>query len=57
MKIATFDSGLRFGNPHLRWGNPSYLLEPGDPGYVAPPPSSHHKKNPQTYAHPTLPPQ
>jgi hypothetical protein len=21
-------------NPNLRWGNPSYRLEPGDPGYV-----------------------
>ena len=32
-----------FDNPNLRWGNPSYLLEPGDPGYVAPLPP-----NPET---------
>lgn len=23
-----------YGNPNLRWGSPSYLLEPGDEGYV-----------------------
>lgn len=23
-----------WGNKNLRWGSPSYLLEPGDPGYV-----------------------
>lgn len=23
-----------WGNPNLRWGSPSVLLEPGDPGYV-----------------------
>lgn len=38
MRIATFDSGLRFDDPNLYWGNPSYLLEPGDPGYVDPNP-------------------
>ena len=34
MKPVTFNSGIRFGDPNLRWGDPSYLLEPGDPGYV-----------------------
>ena len=24
----------RFGDPNLRWGSPSYALEPGDPGFV-----------------------
>ena len=38
MKIATWDSGLKFDDPNLRWGSPSYLLEPGDPGYVPPVP-------------------
>jgi hypothetical protein len=38
MKPVRFDTGVRFDDPNLRWGNPSYLLEPGDPGYV--PPSS-----------------
>ncbi|MBL9143920.1 MAG: hypothetical protein JNM99_09590 [Verrucomicrobiaceae bacterium] len=40
MRTATFDSGLRFGDANLRWGDPSYLLEPGDPGYVADPTSA-----------------
>ncbi len=39
MRTAFFDSGLRFDDPNLRWGNPSYLLEVGDPGYVPPPDS------------------
>jgi hypothetical protein len=34
MKPVTFNSGIRFGDVNLRWGDPSYLLEPGDPGYV-----------------------
>jgi hypothetical protein len=40
MRIASFDSGLHWDDPNLRWGNPSYLLEPGDPGYVADPTSA-----------------
>lgn len=28
------DSRVVFGNPNLRWGDPAYLLEPGDAGYV-----------------------
>ncbi len=42
MRIATWDSPdpeMRFDNPNLCWGNPSCLLEPGDPGYVPPIPS------------------
>ena len=38
MKIAYWDSGLHWDDPNLRWGSPSYLLEPGDPGYVPPSP-------------------
>jgi hypothetical protein len=30
------DPEAYFDNPNLRWGNPSYVLEPGDPGYVPP---------------------
>jgi hypothetical protein len=47
MKIVTWDSGFRFDDPNLYWGNPSYLLEPGDPGYVDPNPlaSATNKKN------------
>jgi hypothetical protein len=40
MKIAYYDSGLRWDDPNLRWGSPAYLLEPGDPGYVPPSPPS-----------------
>lgn len=29
--------GLTWDNPNLGWGDHSYLLEPGDPGYTAPP--------------------
>lgn len=39
MKTAYWDSGLCWDDPNLRWGNPSYLLEPGDPGYVDPAPA------------------
>lgn len=42
MRTAYWDSGdpeMHFDNPNLRWGSPSYLLEPGDPGYVPPLPS------------------
>ncbi len=36
MKIAYFDGSFTFDDPNLRWGNPAYLLEPGDPGYTPP---------------------
>ena len=39
MKTAYWDSGLCWDDPNLRWGSPSYLLEPGDPGYVSPAPA------------------
>ena len=52
MKIAYFDSGLCLDDPNLRWGNPSYLLEPGDPGYVDPSPSvNKSKKKAKTMKH------
>ena len=28
------DGGFRFDDKNSRWGNPSYQLEPGDPGFV-----------------------
>jgi hypothetical protein len=40
MRVAKWDSGLHWDDPNLRWGEPSYLLEPGDPGYVADPTSA-----------------
>jgi hypothetical protein len=30
------DPEVYFDNPNLRWAEPAYLLEPGDPGYVPP---------------------
>jgi hypothetical protein len=32
MRPASYDSGLRFGDPNVRWGNPGYVLEPGESG-------------------------
>jgi hypothetical protein len=49
MKTAYWDSGLRWDDPNLRWGNPSYLLEPGDPGYVDPSPSVNNTKKKKTH--------
>jgi len=40
MKTLLYGDGHVFGDPNLRWGNPSYVLEPGDPGYVPPTPVS-----------------
>ena len=31
-------------SPNLRWGNPAYVLEPGDPGYVPPAAGPNPKK-------------
>ncbi|MBL9116538.1 MAG: hypothetical protein JNJ83_16140 [Verrucomicrobiaceae bacterium] len=42
MKPLTWDSvdangqPYRWDNKNLRWGSPSYVLEPGDPGYTPP---------------------
>jgi hypothetical protein len=46
MKTVTWDSNFHFDDPNLRWGDPVYLLEPGDPGYVdpLPPQPTQHKK-------------
>jgi hypothetical protein len=32
MKTIRFDSGFYLDDPNNRWGNPSYQLEPGNPG-------------------------
>jgi hypothetical protein len=34
MRPVYFDAGFYWDDPNLRWGDPSYQLEPGDPGYV-----------------------
>lgn len=45
MKTITLDAGYRLDDPNNRWGEPSYQLEPGDPGYVPPvPPTNPQKK-------------
>lgn len=46
MRILRFDAGETWDNPNARWGNPSYVLENGDPGYLDPNPSP---TNPPTY--------
>lgn len=45
MKTIRFDSGFRLDDKNNRWGNPSYQLEPGDPGYT--PPSPQNKQPPK----------
>ena len=42
MEIVRFDSGFRWDDKNIRWGDPAYRLNPGDPGYVFDP------NNPQT---------
>ena len=47
MRTLKWDDGWRWDDPNVRWGDPSYALEPGDPGYVDPnpqPPSKPKKK-------------
>ena len=34
MRPAILDEDFTFDDPNLYWGDPSYILEPGDPGYV-----------------------
>ena len=57
MKPITWDginpntgAPLTWDDPNLRWGDPSYVLEPGDPGYTPPtptPPPMHSTKQPK----------
>jgi hypothetical protein len=55
MKIIEFDQGYLWDDPNLRLGDPSYLLEPGDPGYVPPatpinqPPTKRKRMKRNTY--------
>ena len=46
MRVIRYGDGTQWGDPNTRWGNPSYLLEPGDPGYEPPisPPNAQPKK-------------
>ena len=54
MKVARFDSGLRWGDKNLRWGSPSVLLEPGDEGYVADPTSASFPPTQTSKKHKTM---
>jgi len=38
MRPLSWNDGTTWNNPNAYFGNPSYVLEPGDPGYVVPPP-------------------
>ncbi len=35
-RVIRWGDGTRFGDPNAYWGSPSYVLQPGDPGFVAP---------------------
>jgi hypothetical protein len=55
MKNLTWDSGYKWDDPNLRWGEPSYVLEPGDPGYVPPSPSVIKPKTKHTMSNNPIP--
>jgi hypothetical protein len=36
MRTIRYGDGTRFGDPNAYFGNPSYVLQPGDTGFIAP---------------------
>lgn len=50
MKPIKWDSGVKWDSVNTRWSDPSYILEPGDPGYVntGPVPGETQPKKKQT---------
>lgn len=48
MRPIRWNDGTRFNDLNARWGSPSYVLEPGDPGYVIPPPPAGSISKPKT---------
>ncbi len=40
MRTVHYDDGTRYDDPNFYWGDPSFVLEPGDVGYIAPAPIS-----------------
>lgn len=38
MRTLRWDDGTRWDDPNAYWGDPGFVLEPGDPGYVPPDP-------------------
>jgi hypothetical protein len=55
MRILRFDSGETWDNPNARWGNPSYVLEKNDPGYLDPNPSPVTRKTYHTMSNNEIP--
>jgi len=45
MRTVKWGDPVKWGDKNLRWGSPSYLLEPGDPGYVNDPNSASYPRN------------
>ena len=58
MRLLRWDDGTRWDDPNAYWGDPGYVLEPGDPGYVppapppAPPPLPYNRKTMSSNATP-----
>ena len=48
MRPILWDDDTRFDDPNAYWDSPSYVLEPGDPGYVIPPPPAGASSQTQT---------
>lgn len=55
MRILRFDAGETWDNPNARWGDPSYVLEPGDPGYIPPHPSPEKPRRHRTMSNNPIP--
>ena len=55
MRILRFDSGETWDDPNARWGNPSYVLEKNDPGYLDPNPSPATRKTYHTMSNNEIP--
>lgn len=53
MRVLRFDAGEKWDDPNARWGDPSMVLEPGDPGYTPQEPSS-PPPEPPTYQRKTM---
>jgi hypothetical protein len=45
--VLRWDDGSRWDDKNAYWGDPSYVLEPGDPGYLPPDPSPTPKTKPK----------
>lgn len=50
MRIIRYGDGTKWGDKNARWGSPSYVLQPGDPGYVGPTPARRRQPSPSVIA-------